>query len=96
MGLGSGLARKQFFSEYRYLTFILMLDNERAGYIQFECTSEFIFLSMIVLNKQYQSRGYGPRVLAKIQATKPELPIRLRFLHFAENLWFVKFDGIVE
>jgi len=55
-----------------------MLDNERAGYIQFECTSEFIFLSMIVLNKQYQSRGYGPRVLAKIQATKPELPIRLR------------------
>ena len=61
-----------------YLTFVVVLNGEKAGYIQFANETEFIYLSMLVLNEQYQSKGYGSKILTKIQSLKPGLPIKLR------------------
>ena len=71
----------------KYLTFIVCLGNQKIGYIQYEHTSEFTFLSMIVLDQKYQSKGHGVGVLRKIQATKPELPIKLRCFRVNESAY---------
>lgn len=71
----------------KYLTFTLYVENRRVGYIQYQHTSEFTFLSMIVLDQKYQSKGYGVEVLRKIQATKPELPIKLRCFRVNESAY---------
>ena len=61
-----------------YLTFVVVLNGEKAGYIQFANKIEFVYLSMLVLNEQYQSKGYGSKVLIKIQSLSPALPVKLR------------------
>jgi ribosomal protein S18 acetylase RimI-like enzyme len=71
----------------KYITFTLHIDNERAGYIQFEHTSEFTFLSMIVLDPSHQSKGYGVEVLKKIQELDPERPIKLRCFRVNESAY---------
>ena len=61
-----------------YQTFILEFDTKRIGYVQYLHNSDFSYLSMIVLDKEFQSKGYGAFILDKIQSLKPELPLKLR------------------
>ena len=61
-----------------YQTFVLEFDTKRIGYVQYLHNSDFSYLSMIVLDKEFQSKGYGAFILDKIQSLKPELPLKLR------------------
>jgi len=70
-----------------YSTYILVLEEQKLGYIQFKRDKDFIFLSMIVLEEKYQSIGYGPTVIDKIQALNPHLPLKLRCFKVNENAY---------
>ena len=70
-----------------YSTYILILEDQRLGYIQFKQDNNFIFLSMIVLDAKYQSNGYGPIIIDKIQALQPELPLKLRCFKVNQNAY---------
>ena len=53
-----------------YSTYILMSEEQRLGYIQFKHDENHIFLSMIILEDKYQSKGYGSIIIDEIQALK--------------------------
>jgi len=61
-----------------YSTYTLVSDQQKIGYIQFRHDPDLTFLSMIVLEKEYRSKGYGPIIINKIQALQPKLPLKLR------------------
>ncbi len=61
-----------------YQTFILSTPIDRIGYLQLKYNLENTFISMIILEPQYQSRGFGPRILEMVQSVQPEKPLTLR------------------
>jgi len=61
-----------------YRTFILKFEKKKIGYVQYLHDSDFSYLSMIVLEKEFQSKGYGAFIIDKIQSLRPELPLKLR------------------
>ena len=64
------------FSEYN--TSILQKSGKHIGYIQLKTGSEATYLSMLVLEPKFQSKGLGPVVLDKIQQNNHGKPINLR------------------
>lgn len=61
-----------------YETFTLINTSERVGYIQVKYNPDNTFLSMLILNPHWQSKGIGPKVLDMLQSYYPEKPLTLR------------------
>lgn len=61
-----------------YQTLILNVSSERIGYLQLKYDLEVTFISMIILEPQYQSKGFGPRILEMVQSFQPKMPLTLR------------------
>jgi len=70
-----------------YLTFILEVDSKKIGYVQFRHDEEITYLSMIVLENEFQSKGYGSLIIDKIHTLKPELPLKLRCFKVNERAY---------
>ena len=67
---------EQSLVEYR--TSILKNSSGRIGYLQVKCNSDSTFISMIILEPYYQSKGLGPKILEKVQSSQPDKPLTLR------------------
>lgn len=61
-----------------YDTSTLQLSTKRIGYLQAKYNQESTFISMIILEPLYQSKGLGPVILDKIQCIQPDKPLTLR------------------
>lgn len=61
-----------------YSSSTLKSASERIGYLQVKYNPESTFISMIILEPRYQSKGFGPKILDKVQGIWPEKPLTLR------------------
>lgn len=50
----------------KYETYILKADSKPMGYIQYKMNRDHTYINMIILNSEYQSKGYGEFIIKKI------------------------------
>ncbi|MFK8012810.1 MAG: GNAT family N-acetyltransferase [Marinicellaceae bacterium] len=78
----------------RFKTEIIILNNSKVDYVQYLELNKSIYINMIIIEPDYQSRGIGPRIIGKISSINPHLPIELRcFIVNAEALNFYLKNG---
>ena len=46
-----------------YKTFLITLNSELAGYVQFKDSDTNVFINMLILESQYQGKGLGKKLL---------------------------------
>ena len=80
-----------------FKTSIIFEDHNRIGYIQFNTSNDAVFINMIILEQDYQSKGIGMKILDLIQSAHRFLPIRLKcFKVNKPALDFYNRNGFVE
>ncbi len=66
-------------------TSLILVDGEKAGYVQHSFNKKYIYISMILLELSFQRKGFGADVLEIIQRLQPEKPLRLRCFHLNDR-----------
>ncbi len=71
----------------KYETKILKLDQSKIGYLQFKQESKYTYISMLVLNPKYQSKGIGFELLNTLQPGTPDKSLRLNCFKINESAY---------
>lgn len=76
----SDQSQKQAFEQTlaKVETRILVYNNKRVGYVQYNLGQDHTYIKMLILASGYQGKTFGNQVLDSLNDLQPELPTLLR------------------
>ena len=86
---------KEHFNPNNFL--IIQISNESIGYLEIQPKSDYIFLSNLMISKEFQGRGIGKAILNNLLKTHPKIELEVLKVNFKakcfyEDLGFVIFE----